>query len=133
MSLLLDTHILLWAVSDADRLTDQVQTRLDDPAETLVFSAASLWEIAIKTALNRPDFRVDGQQLRSVCIGAGYVELPVTGIHALGVGNLPGLHRDPFDRILIAQSRSEGLTLMTADAQVAEYGGRIELIRPRAG
>ena len=130
MSLLLDTHILLWAASASKRLPAEVRRRLDDPAETLVFSAASLWEIAIKTALDRPDFRVDGAQLRAACLAAGYVELPVSGLHALGVSDLPPLHRDPFDRILVAQSRAEGLTLLTADASVADYGGRIELIRP---
>lgn len=130
MSLLLDTHILLWAVSDAARLPGDLRARLDDPAEVLVFSAASLWEIAIKSALDRPDFRVDGPLLRRSCLETGYVELPVTGLHALTVAELPQLHRDPFDRILIAQSRAESMTLITADAQVGEYGGKTELIRP---
>ena len=97
---------------------------LDDPRETLVFSAASLWEIAIKSALGRSDFRVDGARLRQACLAAGYVELPITGIHALAVRDLPPLHRDPFDRILLAQSRCENLALVTADAQVVVYGGK---------
>ncbi|PZX09791.1 PIN domain nuclease of toxin-antitoxin system [Palleronia aestuarii] len=133
MSLLLDTHILLWAVSNAARLPEEVRARLEDLAETLVFSSASLWEIAIKSALNRSDFRIDGSLLRRSCLDAGYVELPVTGLHALTIADLPPLHRDPFDRLLVAQSRAEGMTLITADTQVAEYGGRIDLIRPVSG
>ncbi|SPJ26171.1 type II toxin-antitoxin system VapC family toxin [Palleronia abyssalis] len=129
MSLLLDTHILLWAVSDAARLTEDTRARLDDPAETLVFSAASLWEIAIKSALGRDDFRVDGARLRAACLAAGYLELPVTGLHALGVADLPPIHRDPFDRILVAQARAERLPLLTADSAVAAYGTPVESVR----
>ncbi len=130
MSLLLDTHVLLWAVSAAHRLPADLRARLDDPAETLVMSSVSLWEIAIKSALDRPDFSVDGERLRAACLAAGYRELPVTGLHALDVRKLPPLHRDPFDRMLVAQSRIEGLTLLTADAAVLSYGGRTEEVRP---
>lgn len=130
MSLLLDTHVLLWAVSAAHRLPAPLRARLDDPAETLVMSAVSLWEIAIKSALGREDFRVDGARLRAGCLAAGYVELPVNGLHALEAGRLPALHRDPFDRMLVAQSRVEGMTLLTADAAVLSYGGRTKEVRP---
>ncbi|ETX28867.1 type II toxin-antitoxin system VapC family toxin [Roseivivax isoporae] len=128
MSLLLDTHVLLWAAGASERLPVAVRARIDDPAETPVFSAASLWEIAIKSALDRPDFEVDGARLRQALLAAGYVELAVTGLHALETGRLPPIHRDPFDRILVAQARVEGLTLLTADAQVARYPGPVEAI-----
>ena len=130
MSLLLDTHVLLWAVAASHRLPDDIRTRLDDPAETLVISAASFWEIAIKSALGREDFRVDGARLRAGCLAAGYVELPVNGLHGLAAGALPPIHRDPFDRMLVAQARAEGLTLVSADAQVLAYGGRVLEVRP---
>ena len=129
MSLLLDTHVLLWAAAQADRLSPEVRARLEDPAEAPVFSAASLWEIAIKAALGRSDFRVDGARLRAGCLAAGYVELPIKGLHALEAGQLPALHRDPFDRMLVAQARAEAMTLMTADAEVLAYGGDIVDVR----
>jgi PIN domain nuclease of toxin-antitoxin system len=128
MSLLLDTYVLLWAAGASHRLSDAVRQRLEDPAASLVFSAASLWEIAIKSGLERADFRVDGAELRHALLGAGYEELPVTGLHALEVQALPSLHRDPFDRILIAQARVERMTLLTADGMVSQYPGPIELV-----
>ncbi len=128
MSYLLDTHILLWAAAGSDRLTSAARRLIGDPANTLVFSAASLWEIAIKSGLGRDDVQVDAKRLRTGLRDNGYVELPVTGAHAAAVAELPPLHRDPFDRLLIAQARIEGLELVTADRIVAQYGGSIRLV-----
>ena len=128
MSYLLDTQILLWAAAGSDRLTSAARRLIGDPANTLVFSAASLWEIAIKSGLGRDDVQVDAKRLRTGLRDNGYVELPVTGAHAAAVADLPPLHRDPFDRLLIAQARIEGLELVTADRIVAQYGGSIRLV-----
>lgn len=128
MSLLLDTHVLLWAAGASERLSETVRARITDHATDVIFSVASLWEIAIKSALERPDFRVDGTDLRRALLSTGYAELPISGAHSLEIGRLPRLHRDPFDRMLVAQARIENLVLLTADAAVASYPGPIERI-----
>lgn len=128
MSYLLDTHILLWAAAGSDRLTPVARRLIEDPANTLVFSAASLWEIAIKSGLGRDDFQVDAKSLREGLMNNGYIELPVTGAHASAVSRPPPIHRDPFDRLLIAQALIEGLELVTADRIIARYEGPIRLI-----
>ena len=129
MKFLLDTHVLLWAARGQAGphrgLTDEAVAVLTDPANELVVSAASLWEIMIKNGLGRPDFRVDVPLLRRACADAGYLSLPITDSHAVAVGTLPDLHRDPFDRILIAQAIVESLRLVTADERVAAYPGPI--------
>ena len=122
MTLLLDTQILLWAVNEPDRLTAGTRTLLMNPDNNLLFSAASLWEIAIKNMLRRKDFSVQPRVLRRALLDNGYAELPITSEHAMNVDSLPRLHKDPFDRILVAQAITEGITLLTNDAQVARYG-----------
>ena len=122
MNLLLDTHVLLWAASEPQRLPAKARTMLLDPANQLVFSAASLWEITIKGSLGRADFKVDTRRLWRMLLVNGYRELPVTSEHAVAVNELPALHKDPFDRILVAQARVEGLLMLTADKMVAKYG-----------
>ena len=102
MALLLDTHLLLWAAGDPGRLSSKAQDLLGDPATELIFSTASIWEVVIKNALGRSDFCVDPQQLRNGLIQNGYSELEIRSEHALAVGSLPPIHKDPFDRILIA-------------------------------
>lgn len=126
--LLLDTHLLLWAAGQPDRLSASARTLLEDPANTLAFSAASVWEIVIKRDLGREDFRVEPRRLRRGLIDAGYQELTITSDHALGVGLLPALHRDPFDRLLIAQATAEGAELLTVDPVLAQYPGPIRLV-----
>ncbi len=128
MSLLLDTHILLWVADDSPRLSPNLKQRLRSQQGSLLFSAASLWEIAIKKSRGRDDFQVDGAELRRELLARRYEELPVTGPHALETAALPAIHRDPFDRLLVAQARCEGLTLLTADRRVARYPGPIELV-----
>lgn len=128
MKLLLDTHLLLWAAGQPERLSSPARTFIEDPAHQLLFSAASLWEIAIKHALGRSDFRADPALLRRGLLDNGYQELAITGAHAVAVGNLPPLHRDPFDRMLIAQAGAFGALLLTADPLVAQYPGPIQHI-----
>ena len=125
---LLDTHVLLWAASEPQRLPAAIRTRLDSPAIDLMYSTASLWEVAIKRNLGREDFRVEPRRLRTGLLENGYQELPIRGEHALAVDLLPPLHRDPFDRILLAQAHVEGATLLTADRLLAQYPGPIERI-----
>ena len=121
MKLLLDTHVLLWAAGQPDRLPQAARTALEAAENELLFSAASLWELAIKRGLGRPDFHVDPGVLRRGLREAGYIELPITSAHAVAVDMLPPLHKDPFDRILVAQAVTEGITLLTSDAIVAQY------------
>lgn len=128
MKLLLDTHLLLWAAGDPEKLSTIARHLLDDPSNTLFFSAASLWEVTIKRALGRDDFRVDPRLLRRGLRDNGYVELAITGDHALAVEGLPALHKDPFDRILVAQSLEEGITLLTSDPVVASYPAPIRRV-----
>jgi PIN domain nuclease of toxin-antitoxin system len=128
MKLLLDTHLLLWAAGAPDRLPEAARTLMEDPWNELIFSAASMWEIAIKRALGRPDFQVDARVLRRGLIDNGYLELPITGEHAVSIDSLPQIHRDPFDRILIAQARFEGIILLTSDALIAKYPGPSRLV-----
>lgn len=125
MNLLIDTHLLLWAAARPDRLPAEARQRMLDPAAALHFSVASLWEVAIKRALNRPDFRVDPGPLRAGLLASGYLELPVEGRHVLGLATLPRHHADPFDRILIAQAAAEGMTLLTVDEAMEPYGGPV--------
>ncbi len=127
MNCLLDTQLLLWAAGDPDRLANEVRTLLQDPQTQPCFSAASIWEIAFKNGLGRPDFQADPRLLRRGLLENGYVELSVTGAQAAEVDLLPPIHKDPFDRVLIAQSRIEGLNLLTTDRLMARYPGPIQL------
>lgn len=132
MTLLLDTHVLLRAAGFPDRLPADVIESLEDPDTELVYSTASLWEVAIKSGLGRADFRVDPHLLRRGLLDSGYRELPVTGAHAVAVDLLPEIHRDPFDRILVAQAQVEGITLVTMDEEVGRYRGPIRVVTGRA-
>jgi len=128
MKLLLDTHVLLWAAGSPRRLPRAARALLEDEANELLFSAASLWEVAIKQQLGRADFRADARLLRRGLLDNGYVELPITSAHAVALDLLPPLHKDPFDRMLIAQALVEGIMLLTADANLAQYPGPIQAI-----
>lgn len=128
MNLLLDTHLLLWAAGDLDRLSPTARDLIDDASNRLIFSAASLWEVTIKRGLGRDDFQADPRLLRRGLIDNGYEELPITSEHAVSVESLPLLHKDPFDRILVAQATVEGFTLLTSDTLVAQYPGPIRKV-----
>ena len=121
MKLLLDTHLLLWAAGPSPRLSLEARELIGDPDNELTFSVASVWEVAIKFSLRRDIFDADPRLLRRSLLDNSYRELPITGEHALAVANLPPLHRDPFDRMLVAQSIAEGITLLTSDPRVAQY------------
>jgi PIN domain nuclease of toxin-antitoxin system len=123
VKLLLDTQLLLWAAGEPNRLPTAARGLIDDPRNEPIFSAASLWEVAIKRSLGRADFRVDARLLRRGLLDNGYNELPITSEHAVALDTLPPLDKDPFDRILIVQSMVEGVTLLTADPIVAQYPG----------
>ena len=128
MKLLLDTHILLWSAGQPDKLSDKARSLLLDTSNVLFFSAASIWEIVIKRGLGRDDFRVDPLRLRKQLVINDYEEIGVSSDHAIAVDILDGLHKDPFDRILIAQARTEGMLLVTSDFQISQYGDGIMLV-----
>jgi PIN domain nuclease of toxin-antitoxin system len=114
--------VLLWAAGDPSRLSAAAKKLLSNSRNELLFSAASPWEIAINSTLGRADFRVEPRQLRRGLLDNGYVELPITSQHAVGIDALPVLHKDPFDRLLLSQALTEGISLVTADEQLAQYG-----------
>lgn len=125
MKLLLDTHVLLWAAAGTGLSTNAVKL-VADPANDLYFSAASIWEIAIKSSLGRPEFNLDARIFRRELLESGYEEIAIDGAHTAAVSALPDLHKDPFDRILVAQAIVEGITLLTADEPVLAYPGPVQ-------
>ena len=128
MKLLLDTHLLLWAAGAPDRLSAEARALLSAPEHEVWFSAASVWEVAIKCGLGRADFQVNPRLLRRGLLDNGYHELPVGSEHAVAIDSLPPLHKDPFDRLLVAQARVEGITLLTTDDAVAQYPGPVRKV-----
>jgi len=129
MKLLLDTQLLLWAAGLAEQLPHAARALLADENNDLLFSAVSLWEVAIKRGLEREDFRVEPRLLRRGLIDNGYSELAITSEHAVAIDILPAIHKDPFDRILVAQALVEGITLLTADPLLAQYPGPVRLVQ----
>nr|VFJ69120.1 MAG: PIN domain nuclease, a component of toxin-antitoxin system (PIN domain) [Candidatus Kentron sp. DK] len=128
MKLLPDTHLLLWAAGAPGKLSRQALDLIEDEENTLLFSPASIWEVVIKSSLGRADFQVDATLLREGLIDNGYIELPITSTHALMVGLLTGIHRDPFDRIMIAQTISEGILMLTSDSLLSRYSSLIRVV-----
>ena len=131
MKLLLDTHVLLWvAVGEPELLPASVRALIEDQDNQVFFSAASIWEVAVKSSKEHTDFKVDPFLLRRHLLENDYLELVVAGNHAAAVSTLPPIHKDPFDRVLVAQAQAEGLTLLTTDRIVANYPGPIRQINP---
>ncbi len=128
MRLLLDTHLLLWTTASSKRLPREARALIENAVNEIYFSAASIWELAIKLSLGRKDFRIDLSALQTALPDMGLIELPVTAVHAAGVTKLPLIHRDPFDRLLIAQSIAEPLTLLTNDALLARYSDGVKVV-----
>jgi PIN domain nuclease of toxin-antitoxin system len=128
VKLLLDTHLLLWSAGQPERLSKEARALIESPQNELFFSSASLWEVVIKRGLGRDDFKVDARLLRRGLLDNGYSELPIGSEHVVAVDNLPPIHKDPFDRVLVAQAQVEGIILLTADPTVAEYPGPIRLV-----
>lgn len=125
---LVDTQLLLWSASGSRKLPAPVARLFRDGGHEFYVSAASLWEVAIKASLGRPDFQVDAGELRDVLVENGFRELSITGAHAVAVSTLPAIHADPFDRLLIAQANTEPMVLVTADERLARYPGAIEVV-----
>lgn len=128
MNLLLDTQLLLWSAVAPERLSAAARGLIEDDDNVLTFSVVSIWETTIKANLGRADFTVDPRRFRIRLLDGGYREMEVTGAHALAVGDLPLLHRDPFDRLLLAQARVEELVFVTTDRVLASYPGPIHLV-----
>ena len=123
MKLLLDTHMLLWAA--AGTLPEDAEKMVIDGDNTLYFSPVSIWEIGIKKSLGRSDFKIDPEVLRRGLLDNHYQELAITSLHALAVNDLPPIHKDPFDRMLLAQAKAEGMSLLTTDSVLREYPGPV--------
>jgi PIN domain nuclease of toxin-antitoxin system len=128
MNLLLDTHILLWAAYEPSRLPEAARDLLLDNKYRLHFSVASLWEVAIKSSLGKPDFSVDVDELRLGLVANDYTEVPIAAAHVLRLPTLPSIHSDPFDRILVAQAMAEGYALLSHDTKVIAYGGPVWVV-----
>lgn len=125
-SWLLDTQVLFWMVDDPDQLPRAAVDLLEDRRSRLYFSLVSIWEASIKFALGRTDFTMPPAALRDGLLKAGVQQLPIASEHVIAVARLPHLHRDPFDRLLVAQAEVEGLTLMTTDKKLAQYGPHVQ-------
>jgi PIN domain nuclease of toxin-antitoxin system len=125
---LLDTHLLIWASSSSWLLSKAARELIEDPENDLIFSSISIWEIAIKCGLERPDFDVEPRILRRGLLDAGYRELAFTSDHAFAISGLPPMHKDPFDRALIAQATSEGIIFLTADKVLEGYSAVVRKV-----
>ncbi len=128
MNFLIDTQVAIWALFDDPHLSQEARQILDDPGNRFQFSVCSIWEIAIKRGLKRPDFQYDPREVRRHLLRNGCTELTIQSQHAVEVDTLPPIHKDPFDRILIAQAMVEGITLLTADEEIARYPGPIRKV-----
>ena len=122
---LLDTQLLLWLAVAPERLGEPLRQLLLDRETHVMFSVASLWEVAIKTSLGKPAFQVDARALRRGLLAVGLEELPLAAEHCLAVQHLPWVHRDPFDRLLVAAARETGCQLITADRTLLAYGPEV--------
>ncbi len=128
MRFLIDTHVLLWALGYPERLSTEASALLEDAGGELLFSVASVWEVAIKHSQGRAYFQVPPHLFRETLLRNGYEELPVLGQHTVALDGLPPIHKDPFDRILVAQATVERVTLLTADPVIARYPGPIRKV-----
>ena len=127
----LDTHVLLWSMYRPQRLPQDIASIIKDRNNELFFSAVSIWEIAIKRALRKPDFNVDPNGAISDAAAMGFLELPVRAAAAAMVATLPAIHKDPFDRLLVAQAMSEPANLLTADRALEPYSALVKAFDPR--
>jgi PIN domain nuclease of toxin-antitoxin system len=125
---LLDTHVLIRALDNTDRLPASVRDLIEDPENDVLFSSASIWEIAIKTRLGRTDFAVGPERVATEAIGVGFAELPVGWRAAAAVADLPLHHCDPFDRIIVAQAMTEPAHLYTVDRVLTRYSTLVRVI-----
>lgn len=129
MRILPDSHILAWFAEDDPKLTEEMRSILEDGDNRLFFSSASIWELTIKRALNRSGFNIEPRVLYRALLDNGFEELTVSSRHTFALETLSPIHKDPFDRILIAQAMAEGMLLLTSDEAIAQYDGPIRLVR----
>lgn len=132
MRLLVDTHVLLWAAAEPQKLPAAFRAAIESADNEVLFSAASIWEVAIKLQVGRIELEVTPEELADSAREQGYVELPVTSLHAAAVRRLPLHHRDPFDRLLVAQAMNEPARLLTVDHVLGKYSDLVE-VQPRNG
>lgn len=125
MRLLLDTHIFLWCIRNDIKLSKSTRSKILHASEVYV-SSASIWELTIKMTFKK--FHGDLNEIVDSIVESGFLELPITALHAAAVFFLPNIHRDPFDRILIAQAISEPLTFLTSDVLLKDYSELIEVV-----
>ena len=125
MKYLLDTHIILWAGFDVKRLSRKAKSILENPENALYFSPVSLWEISIKHEKHPEQMAITSERVREIAVKMGFIELPVRSRHGVDIANLPDIHNDPFDRMLITQARSDGLYLLSHDDKVIAYGASV--------
>lgn len=128
MRILLDTHILLWALGQPGKLPGTARAMLEDRDNEVLFSAASIWEIAIKAQAGRVGFSVSPAEIATAAVNSGFDELPVRAVHAAAVHQLPLHHRDPFDRLLLAQAIGEPARLLTVDRELAKYSELVQVL-----
>jgi PIN domain nuclease of toxin-antitoxin system len=126
--LLLDTHVLLWAAGEPTKLSKAARAMIDDEGNELLFSVGSLWEVSIKRGLGRKDFNADPRLLRRALLDHGYEELVIASNHVVATESLPAIHKDPFDRLLVAQALEEGALLLTTDSLLTRYPGPIRRV-----
>ena len=126
---LLDTQLLIWMAFAPEQLPSQLIPDLEDRQQRFFVSVVSLWEVAIKRSLNRPDFHFDAAELRQQLQREGFEELPIRAEHCLTVQHLPWHHKDPFDRLLIAQAQQEQIQLLSCDQSLSQYGACVTLLR----
>ena len=125
MKYLLDTHIILWAGFDVKRLSRKAKSILENPENALYFSPVSLWEVSIKHEKHPKQMAITSERVWEIAIKMGFIELPVRSRHGVNIANLPDIHNDPFDRMLITQARSDGLYLLSHDDKVIAYGAHV--------
>lgn len=128
MRLLIDTHILLWAIAEPDRIPRSMRVRLESPRNEVLFSAATIWEVTIKQQAGRLSLPVTPEELVTAALDMGFAELPVTAAHASRVSRLPLHHRDPFDRLLVSQAIAEPARFVTVDKVLSQYSELVELV-----
>ncbi len=126
---LLDTQLLIWMAFSPEQLPSTLIPDLEDRQQRFFVSVVSLWEVAIKRSLNRPDFQLDAAVLRQQLQREGFEELPIRAEHCLAVQHLPWHHKDPFDRLLIAQAQQEQIQLLSCDQSLSQYGTSVTLLR----
>ena len=131
MRILLDTHVLLWALAEPGRIPEEVREQLVSPDNEVLFSAASIWEIAIKAQIGRLPLSISVEEIVEASLASGFRELPIRSLHAAAVYRLPLYHRDPFDRILVAQAMTEPAHLLTVDGKLARYSELVVMVGRR--